>query len=98
MQSAILINNICAKELYLKNNYFYYVDFDGKSGQVLATFANLKSGFIYDKGSCYFANTTDYINELGIYQSDYNFLMGLLSLFICFSLFILVILSVSKVR
>lgn len=97
-QSAILVNNICVKELYLKGNYFYYTDFNGNSGQVLANFSNLKSGFIYDKGSCYFVNNVDFINELGIYQSDYSFLMGLFSLLICFTLFILVVLTVSKIR
>ena len=92
-ENAIYIPNfnICVKDFYIENGKFYYIDFVSKDYKVsLIKFPNdFYSNFIYDTNLkiCYM-NKNNYIPNLGIYDYQFNFLMGLTAILIAFSFLI----------
>ncbi|PSM52716.1 hypothetical protein CRN67_03020 [Campylobacter blaseri] len=86
----------CFKEILIKDKKFYLVDFNNNPKFILIN-VDFKDGFLYDKKSskCYlssngsvFDNSVGKLNEFGIYDYQFNFLMGLTAILICFSFLI----------
>lgn len=86
MLQAFKVNNMCVKDVFLKNNNFYFKDFKGNTF-MLDNINNIDSNFIYDDKNeiCYMVHSKgNYITDFGIYDTDFNFLMGLSAILICF--------------
>lgn len=86
MEQAFLVHNICVKDVYTKDGNWYFVDFDNSTKQILSFNGDIKSNFAFypETGECHSIHTDSrYISDLGIYDTDFNFLMGLSAILIC---------------
>lgn len=92
-ENAIYIPNfkICIKDFYIKDDKFYYQDFDSNSYKFyFVQYPNeIYTNFIYDTDTkiCYMSKN-EVIPNLGIYEYQFNFLMGLTAILIAFSFLI----------
>lgn len=89
-ENAIFVSNlnVCVKDFYIKDNKIYLVKFDD-SLLISDSINNIQTNYIFDTTSkiCY-SNKNEFIPNLGIYEYQFNFLMGLSAVLIAFSFLI----------
>lgn len=81
--------NICIKDFYIKNGKVHFIGFDNNISVSSTSLQNIYSNYIYESNNhiCYI-NKNNYIPNLGIYDYQFNFLMGLTAILIAFSFLI----------
>lgn len=81
--------NICIKDFYVKNGKVHFIGFDNNISVSSVSLQNIHSNYIYESNNniCYI-NKNNYIPNLGIYDYQFNFLMGLTAILIAFSFLI----------
>lgn len=90
-ENAIYIPNlkICVKDFYIKDKKVFLVNFDNSVSIPLLPVSNFQTNYIFNTETniCYIQKN-DLIPNLGIYEYQFNFLMGLSAILIAFSFLI----------
>ena len=90
-ENAIYIPNlkICVKDFYIKDKKVFLVNFDNSVSTPLLPVSNFQTNYIFNTETniCYIQKN-DLIPNLGIYEYQFNFLMGLSAILIAFSFLI----------
>ena len=90
-ENAIYIPNlnICVKDFYIKDKKVFLVNFDDSVSTSDHSFSNFQTNYLFDTETniCYIQKN-DLILNLGIYEYQFNFLMGLSAILIAFSFLI----------
>lgn len=90
-ENAIYIPNlnICVKDFYIKDKKVFFVNFDDSVFTSYYSLYNLQTNYIFNTETniCYIQKN-DLIPNLGIYEHQFNFLMGLSAILIAFSFLI----------
>ena len=90
-ENAIYIPNlnICVKEFYIKDKKVFLVNFDNSVSTPLLSVSNFQTNYIFNTETniCYIQKN-DLLPNLGIYEYQFNFLMGLSAILIAFSFLI----------
>ncbi|MBE9870619.1 hypothetical protein G6W40_09540 [Campylobacter concisus] len=81
--------NICVKDFYIKDKKVFFVNFDDSVFTSYYSLYNLQTNYIFNTETniCYIQKN-DLIPNLGIYEHQFNFLMGLSAILIAFSFLI----------
>ena len=81
--------NICVKNFYIKDKKVFFVNFDDSVFTSYYSLYNLQTNYIFNTETniCYIQKN-DLIPNLGIYEHQFNFLMGLSAILIAFSFLI----------
>ena len=81
--------NICVKDFYIKDKKVFFVNFDDSVFTSYYSLYNLQTNYIFNTETniCYMQKN-DLIPNLGIYEHQFNFLMGLSAILIAFSFLI----------
>ena len=81
--------NICVKDFYIKDQKVFFVNFDDSVSTSYYSLYNLQTNYIFNTETniCYIQKN-DLIPNLGIYEHQFNFLMGLSAILIAFSFLI----------
>lgn len=81
--------NICVKDFYIKDKKVFFVNFDDSVFTSYYSLYNLQTNYIFNTETniCYIQKN-DLIPNLGIYEYQFNFLMGLSAILIAFSFLI----------
>lgn len=81
--------NICVKDFYIKDQKVFFVNFDDSVFTSYYSLYNLQTNYIFNTETniCYIQKN-DLIPNLGIYEHQFNFLMGLSAILIAFSFLI----------
>ena len=81
--------NICVKDFYIKDGEVFFVNFDDSVFTSYYSLYNLQTNYIFNTETniCYIQKN-DLIPNLGIYEHQFNFLMGLSAILIAFSFLI----------
>lgn len=81
--------NICVKDFYIKDKKVFFVNFDDSIFTSYYSLYNLQTNYIFNTETniCYIQKN-DLIPNLGIYEHQFNFLMGLSAILIAFSFLI----------
>ena len=90
-ENAIYIPNlnICVKDFYIKDKKVFFVNFDDSVFTSYYSLSNFQTNYIFNTETniCYIQKN-DLIPNLGIYEHQFNFLMGLSAVLIAFSFLI----------
>ena len=90
-ENAIYIPNlnVCVKDFYIKDKKVFLVNFDNSVSTPLLSVSNFQTNYIFNTETniCYIQKN-DLIPNLGIYEYQFNFLMGLSAILIAFSFLI----------
>ncbi|QKF64688.1 hypothetical protein [Campylobacter corcagiensis] len=90
-ENAIYISNLenCVKDYYISNGKINYVNFNNEIFTSIDFPKDIYTNFIYDTDTkiCYMSKN-EIIPNLGIYEYQFNFLMGLTAILIAFSFLI----------
>lgn len=90
-ENAIYIPELksCVKDFYIKDKKIYYILFDDNVSFSNVSFSDIQTNFIYDTTTniCYIRKN-EFMPNLGIYEYQFNFLMGLTAILIAFSFLI----------
>ena len=90
-ENAIYIPNlnICVKDFYIKDKKVFFVNFDDSVFTSYYSLYNIQKNYIFNTETniCYIQKN-DLIPNLGIYEHQFNFLMGLSAILIAFSFLI----------
>lgn len=81
--------NVCVKDFYIKDQKVFFVNFDDSVFTSYYSLSNLQTNYIFNTETniCYIQKN-DLIPNLGIYEHQFNFLMGLSAILIAFSFLI----------
>ena len=81
--------NICVKDFYIKDKKVFLVNFDDSVSTSDYSFSNFQTNYVFNTETniCYIQKN-DLIPNLGIYEYQFNFLMGLSAILIAFSFLI----------
>ena len=81
--------NICVKDFYIKDKKVFFVNFDDSVFTSYYSLYNLQTNYIFNTETniCYIQKN-DLLPNLGIYEHQFNFLMGLSAILIAFSFLI----------
>lgn len=81
--------NVCVKDFYIKDQKVFFVNFDDSVFTSYYSLSNLQTNYIFNTETniCYIQKN-DLIPNLGIYEYQFNFLMGLSAILIAFSFLI----------
>ena len=81
--------NVCVKDFYIKDQKVFFVNFDDSVFTSYYSLYNLQTNYIFNTETniCYIQKN-DLIPNLGIYEYQFNFLMGLSAILIAFSFLI----------
>ena len=81
--------NICVKDFYIKDKKVFFVNFDDSVSTSDYSISDLKTNYLFNTETniCYIQKS-DLISSLGIYEYQFNFLMGLSAILIAFSFLI----------
>lgn len=81
--------NICVKDFYIKDKKVFFVNFDDSVFTSYYSLYNLQTNYIFNTETniCYIQKN-DLLPNLGIYEYQFNFLMGLSAILIAFSFLI----------
>lgn len=89
-ENAIYIPNlnVCVKDFYIKDKKVFLVNFDD-SVSTSDSISDFKTNYLFNTETniCYIQKS-DLIPNLGIYEHQFNFLMGLSAILIAFSFLI----------
>ena len=88
-ENAIYIPNlnICVKDFYIKDKKVFFVNFDDSVFTSYYSLSNFQTNYIFNTETniCYIQKN-DLIPNLGIYEHQFNFLMGLSAILIAYFL------------
>ena len=81
--------NVCVKDFYIKDQKVFFVNFDDSVFTSYYSLSNLQTNYIFNTETniCYIQKN-DLLPNLGIYEHQFNFLMGLSAILIAFSFLI----------
>lgn len=81
--------NICVKDFYIKDKKVFFVNFDDSVSTSDYSFSNFQTNYVFNTETniCYIQKN-DLLPNLGIYEYQFNFLMGLSAILIAFSFLI----------
>lgn len=81
--------NICVKDFYIKDKTIFLENFDSSVSISYDSIPNFQTNYIFNTETniCYIQKN-DLIPNLGIYEHQFNFLMGLSAILIAFSFLI----------
>lgn len=81
--------NICVKDFYIKDKKVFFVNFDDSVFTSYYSLYNLQTNYIFNtKTNICYIQKNDLLPNLGIYEHQFNFLMGLSAILIAFSFLI----------
>lgn len=90
-ENAIYIPELksCVKDFYIANEKVYYIDFSDSVFVSNILPRDVYTNYLYEsnRSICYL-NKNEIIPNLGIYEYQFNFLMGLTAILIAFSFII----------
>ena len=90
-ENAIYIPNlnVCVKDFYIKDKKVFLVKFDNSVSISYHSVSNFQTNYVFNTETniCYIQKN-DLIPNLGIYEYQFNFLMGLSAILIAFSFLI----------
>ena len=81
--------NLCVEDFYIKDKKVFFVNFDDSVFSSYYSLSNFQTNYIFNTETniCYIQKN-DLLPNLGIYEYQFNFLMGLSAILIAFSFLI----------